>query len=488
MRLQDIASLPGWLETCVRTKCSVQLNRTATDSMPHALVVDDDPLALTLLADLLERRGFSTRTAASLAEAKQSLDPVPDICMVDLRLPDGEGTELLGAGIAKQSDVIFITGHATVESSVEAMRHGAFDYLTKPLTRGALDRVLARFGVRGATSRAPSGTPIVGESPQMKRLHHTLARIGPSDMTVLIVGESGTGKELIAARLHELSARSRGRYLALNCGAVSPNLIESELFGHEKGSFTGATRQHAGYFERADGGTLFLDEITEMPLELQVRLLRVLESRRVSRVGSSDSVAVNVRVIAATNRDPREAVEQRKLREDLLYRLQVFPIEVPPLRQRTGDVRVLALHFLAELNRMSRVPKAFTAHALDVLESYPWPGNVRELYNVVQRSYLMADGPLITDVGNLGASVSPGLGNGGSVIQVKLGDSIADVEQRLILHTVKHCRTQDEAAHLLGISTKTLYNKLRLYESQRRSPIDARQRLPDVAGPESPLG
>ena len=454
--------------------------------MPHALVVDDDPSTLALLSSLLERRGFSTRTAASLAEARQNLDPPPDICMVDLRLPDGEGTELLRGGLADRTDCVVLTGHATVESSVEAMRLGAFDYLAKPLTPNALDRLLARFGKSPRTeTEAGHGAPaIVGESPEIHRLRETLARIGPTDATVLIIGESGTGKELIAARLHELSPRARGRYLALNCGAVSPNLIESELFGHEKGSFTGASRQHAGYFERAHGGTLFLDEITEMPLDLQVRLLRVLESRRVSRVGSSESIPVNVRVIAATNRDPQEAVQQRKLREDLLYRLQVVPIEVPPLRKRAGDVRVLAQHFLADLNRGSTEPKTFSDSMVARLEQYYWPGNVRELFNVVQRAYIMTTGRVISDPGPLHGPVwSPATGRE-SPLTVRLGDTLGDVEQRLIQHTVRHCRTQDEAARMLGISTKTLYNKLRLYESQRRS-ADAKPRISDARPPDS---
>jgi DNA-binding NtrC family response regulator len=454
--------------------------------MPNALVVDDDPSTRLLLSNLLERRGFSIRAAGSLAEARQNLDPPPDICMVDLQLPDGEGTELMRGGFAERADFVVVTGHATVESSVEAMRQGAVDYLTKPLTSSALDRVLARFGrsVRTGEEAARRTPAIVGESPEIKRLQQTLARIGPTDATVLIIGESGTGKELIAARLHELSPRARGRYLALNCGAVSPNLIESELFGHEKGSFTGASRQHAGYFERAHGGTLFLDEITEMPLDLQVRLLRVLESRRVSRVGSSESIPVNVRVIAATNRDPQEAVHQRKLREDLLYRLQVVPIEVPPLRKRTGDVRVLANHFLSDLNRASKDPKTFSESMLARLEQYYWPGNVRELFNVVQRAYIMTTGRVISDPGPLHGPVwSPGTGRE-SPLTVRLGDSLCDVEQRLILHTVRHCRTQDEAARMLGISTKTLYNKLRLYESQRRT-ADANARFSDTRPPDS---
>src|SRR5215467_6932648 len=260
--------------------------------MPDALIVDDDLSTLMLFSSLLERRGFTTRVAGCLAEARQNLDPLPDICMLDIELPDGRGTELLASGLGHETDVIVITGYGTVEASVEAMRQGARDYLTKPLSQGALDRVLARFGEdpRSGERMLHSPPTLIGESAEMKRLTHTLSRIGPTDATVLIIGESGTGKELIAARLHALSPRSRGRYLALNCGAVSPNLIESELFGHEKGSFTGAARQHAGYFERAHGGTLFLDEITEMPLDLQVRLLRVLESGQVSRVGASRPV------------------------------------------------------------------------------------------------------------------------------------------------------------------------------------------------------
>ena len=435
--------------------------------MPNALVVYDDPSTLVLLARLLEQRGFTTRTAASLAEARDSLDPAPDVCMVDLRLPDGEGIELLQDGLAERSDVIMMTGYGTVESSVQAMRRGARDYLTKPLTRSALDRVLARFSENRAESVHRRAPPIIGESPQMKQLQRALMRVGPSDATVLIIGESGTGKELIAARLHELSPRARGRYLALNCGAVSPNLIESELFGHEKGSFTGASRQHAGYFERAHGGTLFLDEITEMPMDLQVRLLRVLENRCVSRVGSSESLPVNVRVIAATNRDPREAVAQRKLREDLLYRLQVVPIEVPPLRARAGDARLLANHFLAELNRAANMSKTFSDEALERISRHDWPGNVRELYNVVQRAFIMAEGRVISDPGILSTRASSPARD--ATIEVRVGDSLADVEQRLILHTVSRCRTQDEAARTLGVSNKTLYNKLRLYESQRRA-------------------
>jgi len=447
--------------------------------MPHALVVDDDDATVMLISSLLEHRGFTTRTAGSLAEARDSLGPPLDFCIVDLKLPDGEGTTLLDEGLGYQTDFVLVTGYGTVESSVEALRKGARDYVIKPLTRTKLEKVLSRFSLPSPRVD-PDEVQIIGESPEMKRLAQTLNRVGPTDVTVLIIGKSGTGKELVASRLHALSGRARGPYLALNCGAVSPNLIESELFGHEKGSFTGATRQHIGYFERAHGGTLFLDEVTEMPLDLQVRLLRVLESRRISRVGSSETIPINVRVIAATNRDPREAVRQGKLREDLLYRLQVVPIEVPPLRMRTGDVRLLAEHFLAGLNKASGTSKVFSEAALARLEGYQWPGNVRELYNVVQRAYILTEGRVIThpNIAHYPAH-DTGLGADNS-IRVRMGESLAEVEQRMILHTVRNCRTREEAARMLGVSAKTLYNKLRLYESVNRSSATEGSRLATV--------
>jgi len=425
----------------------------------HALIVDDDATSVMVLSRMLADRGFTTRVAGSLADARDSLDPSPDVCVVELELPDGEGTALLDDGLGERTEFIVITGNASVESSVDALRRGACDYLAKPIDGAKLDRALARFLV---PPKGASASALIGESPEMQRLAHTLGRVGPAEVTVLIIGESGTGKELVASRLHALSGRAKGPYLALNCGAVSPNLIESELFGHERGSFTGATRQHAGYFERAHGGTLFLDEITEMPLELQVRLLRVLETRHVARVGGSDNVMVNVRVIAATNRNPRDAVRQGRLREDLLYRLQVVPIEVPPLRHRAGDVRLLALHFLSQLNQAVATPKSFSEAALARLEGYLWPGNVRELYNLVQRAFVLSDGPVITHP----HVQPPEPRNAAAVadtIRVAVGEPLARVEERVILHTLRHCRTQEEAARLLGVSTKTLYNKLRLY-------------------------
>ena len=437
--------------------------------MPHALIVDDDPTSRSALADLIARDGFTTSLASSLAEAREHFDPVPDLVLVDLVLPDGSGMELLSeAPIAEQSDIVLITGHGSVESSVNAMRLGAVDYLTKPLDSQKLQGILTRVSQPGHGPAKPGFGRLIGTSPPMQKLFASMARIAPTDATVLIIGESGTGKELVAQTLHELSKRAHGPYLAVNCGAVSPNLIESELFGHEKGSFTGAMRQHTGFFERANGGTLFLDEVTEMPLDLQVRLLRVLETHTVSRVGSTDTIRTDVRVIAATNRDPYRAVKAGKLREDLLYRLQVVPLHVPPLRERKGDIAVLTSYFLAQLNEKGATSKMFSPSALERMERYDWPGNVRELANVVQRAWILADGRAITQPVLQRETVLGTVSPAATGFQVTVGESLADVERRLILHTVQRCRTREEAARILKISTKTLYNKLRVYEAGAR--------------------
>ena len=437
--------------------------------MPHALIVDDDPTSRSALADLIARDGFTTSLAASLAEARAHFDPVPDLVLVDLVLPDGSGMELLSEPtIAEQSDIVLITGHGSVESSVNAMRLGAVDYLTKPLDSQKLQGILTRVSQPSSSPPRPGFGRLIGSSPPMQKLFAAMARIAPTDATVLIIGESGTGKELVAQTLHELSNRAQGPYLAVNCGAVSPNLIESELFGHEKGSFTGATRQHTGFFERANGGTLFLDEVTEMPLDLQVRLLRVLETHSVSRVGSTDTIQTDVRVVAATNRDPYQAVKSGKLREDLLYRLQVVPLHVPPLRERKGDIAVLTSYFLSQLNEKGATTKVFSASALERMERYDWPGNVRELANVVQRAWILAEGRAITQPVLQRETVLGTVSPAATGFQVNVGESLAEVERRLILHTVQRCRTREEAARILKISTKTLYNKLRVYEAGAR--------------------
>jgi DNA-binding NtrC family response regulator len=311
-----------------------------------------------------------------------------------------------------------------------------------------------------------------GRSAAMERVYQQISRVAGTAVTVFVTGESGTGKELVARTVHDLSRRRKRAFVAVNCGAISPNLIESELFGHEKGSFTGADRQHQGFFERAHGGTLFLDEITEMPTELQVKLLRVLETGTFMRVGSTQLQEADVRVIAASNRPPELAVATGRLREDLLYRLNVFPVLLPPLRDRSEDIALLAEHFLGEVNSSEGAVKRFSREALVKLGAYRWPGNVRELRNAVQRAYVMALGERISDEW-LPSDAPVTNGNGHAAthdvgsITVPVGSSIAQAERQLILATFVHCgRNKERTAAVLGVSLKTLYNRLKEFSSE----------------------
>jgi DNA-binding NtrC family response regulator len=458
--------------------------------MPHALIIDDDQTNSAALAEMIADEGFTTATASTLAAAREQMKKAPDIVLLDLVLPDGNGIDLLSDLTPDATtEVIVVTGHASIESSIEAIRRGASDYLLKPVNPIHLHNALSRVarpvelraevnGLRNTLRSLGRFGSLVGSSAPMQKLYDAIERVAPTNATVLITGESGTGKEVVAQTIHEVSRRRLQPFLAVNCGAISPQLIESELFGHEKGSFTSANRQHRGFFERAHGGTLFLDEVAEMPIDLQVKLLRVLETRSLSRVGSDEPVEVDVRVLAASNSTPQQAVDSGKLRRDLLYRLQVFPMFVPPLRERNGDVELLAQHFLEELNKGASQPKSFTPAALERLKRYSWPGNVRELWNIVQRAYIMSDGAWITQ---LGLSTEPTL-NGepySRSFQIAVGDRIDSVEKRLILATVQHTRTREAAAAVLGISVKTLYNRLRAYESAAHASI------PQI--PESPV-
>lgn len=329
---------------------------------------------------------------------------------------------------------------------------------------------------------------MMGTAPVMHKLYHHVARVAPTDATVLLLGESGTGKELAAQTIHALSLRQNQPFIAVNCGAISPQLIESEIFGHERGSFTGAERQHKGYFERANGGTLFLDEITEMPIDLQVKLLRVLESGSFMRIGSAQDIACDVRVIAASNRDPEQAVAEGKLRLDLYHRLNVFPIYIPPLRERGEDVVLLARYFLDELNAAHGTAKSLTAEALANLASRKWPGNVRELRNHIQRAYILAD--QVISVGALAPDFEEQQPARGMTLAVPVGTSLAEVDRQIIFATLKLCDgVKKRAAAILGISLKTLYNRLEEYGMPDRSiedediaaiPVLKEKSLPDL--------
>jgi len=445
--------------------------------MPHALLVDDDLGFVLGLADAVQREGFTVSTATSLAQAREELArQEPDALLIDLQLPDGSGLDLVPPAEGRlPPGVIFITGHGSVDLAVEALRLGASDFLTKPVDFARVKMALANLGrtrelsreigsLRGELRRLGRFGSLVGASSRMQTVYDLIGKVAPTDVPVLVIGETGTGKELVAETVHAMSRRRDKPFVPVNCGAIAPGVIESELFGHERGSFTGADRAHRGYFEKANGGTLFLDEIAEMPADLQVKLLRVLETGAVERVGGGEAARVDVRVIAATNRKPEQAVADGRLREDLLYRLDVFPVSLPPLRERGEDVVLLAEDFLATLNKEGDGPaKAFTRAALARLQAHSWPGNVRELRNVVQRAFILAPNDVDVDSLPLGGVSED---RSGTSLVVRVGTPIEEAEKRLILATLEHCAgDKKKAAEMLGISLKTLYNRLNIYRA-----------------------
>jgi two-component system response regulator AtoC len=444
----------------------------------HALVVDDDKNSQRALATLVAEQGFAAQTAGSLREARgRLLAEPPDVVLLDLILPDGTGFDLIqDLKQIDRAEIVVITGHASIDTAVEALRLGASDYLTKPVDAGRLKTMLANLastrGLRPAISELRGQVAelgrfglMVGASPAMQQVYDLVARVAPSSATVLVTGESGTGKELVALTLHQLSRRADKPYLVVNCAAVSPNLIDSDLFGHERGSFTGAERVHHGYFERANGGTLFLDEVSEMPPELQAKLLRVLETGAVARVGGEKMVKVDVRILAASNRDLDAAVADGTFRRDLFYRLKVFPIHLPPLRARAEDVEALAGHFLHELNEKEGTRRTLAPATAAILRRCAWPGNVRELKNVIQRAFILSD---LADA-EIGPSLlAPDLSghppaSPGEAPPEALA-TLAEAERRLIFATLDHwAGDKRKAAEALGVSLRTLYNRLREY-------------------------
>jgi DNA-binding NtrC family response regulator len=393
-------------------------------------------------------------------------------------------------GLLAGAEVVLLADRPTFDSSIEALRLHAADYLKKPVSELQLSAALARLAPPAAfnseigdlaadvETRGHFGQ-LWGRSAPMRRVYDQMSRVSRTAAAVLITGESGTGKEVVAKTIHDLSRRRGEHFMAVNCGAISPKLIESELFGHEKGSFTGADRQHIGFFERANGGTLFLDEVTEMPADLQVRLLRVLESGTLLRVGSSQTREVDVRIIAATNRDPQKAVDAGTLRADLFYRLNVFPIEMPPLRDRLDDIGLIAGHFLREISSVEGRQKSFTPEALARLGEYHWPGNVRELRNIVYRAYLMAPGALIADE-TLPVAVEAA-GAVAPAISLPLGMSLKDVKRRVTVATFEHLGKREMTAATLGISDKSLYLVLKDHLAFQREEAAALPPLPQAA-------
>jgi DNA-binding NtrC family response regulator len=438
----------------------------------RVLIVDDEERLRRFIGRELASRGMVVEEAGSGEAALARLTEAEfDVVLLDVRMPGMDGLTALGKIRAQERspEVLILTGQGSIDSAVAAMRAGAFHYLTKPFHMGGLAALIEKACERAKLVRrtlaferiqADHHPELIGESPAIQRVKDLIDRVAGADTAVVIEGESGTGKEIVAHAIHAGSPRARGPFVAVNCAALSESLLESELFGHEKGSFTGAIRAREGLAEVADAGTLFLDEVGELQPPLQAALLRFLESGEIRRVGASRNRHVDVRVIAATNRRLDEIVKEGRFREDLFYRLRVFALPVPPLRERSGDIPLLADHFLRTLRGAGRGPFSFAADARRALTAYPWPGNVRELRNAIERTMLLADsGEITLDclppelVSFRGSS-----GTGGDEL------NLAEIERRTIERALRECGGhRAEAAKRLGISVRTLYNRLGTY-------------------------
>jgi two-component system response regulator HydG len=430
------------------------------------LIIDDDRAHAEATAEIAARLGHAVRTAFSGEEGIEALRAGSvDVVVTDLVMRDRSGLDVIAAA-AGGPEVIVVTGYGSEEAAPAVLRAGAAAYLVKPLGVELFRKVLERIGrrVRGRRTGRPDDETCFGgmlASPVscMQRLFRVVRRVGDSEATILIEGESGTGKELVARAVHNSSARAGGPFVALNCAALSASLLESELFGHERGAFTGAHHLRRGRFEAADKGTLFLDEVGEMELPLQAKLLRALEEREIVRVGSNDPIPVDVRLVAATNRSLRDRVKEGTFREDLFFRLHVVRIEVPPLRERPEDIPLLVDSFLQELSEEhGRSRPTVEAAVLQRLSQLPWPGNVRELRNCVETMLLTAEGPELS-LADLPPEWSGTLPRGHAPISMR---TIADVERELIANTLKALGgNRAEAARTLGISTRTLYRRIK---------------------------
>ncbi|HET8770539.1 MAG TPA: sigma-54 dependent transcriptional regulator [Gemmatimonadaceae bacterium] len=440
------------------------------------LVVDDEPALREVLSVRLQDWGFSVSTAADASEADAMLAKAhPDLVLTDVVLPGTSGIELLRR--LKRHDpslpVILMTAHANVDAAVEAMKVGATDFLTKPIDsanlRSLLDAVASERRQRAAdegldSALAASSSPagLIGASPAMRTLQRQLAQLAASDASGLLTGESGTGKEVAARTVHALSSRRDRPFIAVNAAAIPDGLVESEIFGHEQGAFTGASRSRAGCFEIADGGTLFLDEISEMPMSLQPKLLRVLEDGKTRRLGSSREVAFDVRVLAATNVRPADAVRDGRLREDLWYRLNVFELNLPPLRERGADIPLLVRHFIHVFNeKHDTTVQGVREPTLARLEGWHWPGNVRELRNVVERAVVIARQGWI-EPAHLPPYVKEDLAAAAQPLAVPPNATLAEAERLVVLSTLERTgHNKAAAARHLGLDVKTIRNKLR---------------------------
>ncbi|MBL8922273.1 MAG: sigma-54-dependent Fis family transcriptional regulator [Myxococcaceae bacterium] len=463
--------------------------------MSRVLVVDDEANLRKVLAAMLRKEGYEVAIAENgeIAQAEFEKNGA-DVVITDMVMPKLGGLELLKAVHASRPDVpvIIITAHGTVDSAVEAIKLGAFDYITKPFEQAEIQAVVAKAARTQEANQAhvpPEGKPrtsIVGDSPQVQEIFKIIDKVADSPSTVLITGESGTGKELVATALHDGSSRRDRPLIKINCAAIPKDLMESELFGYERGAFTGAVTSKPGRFELADGGTLFLDEIGEVPIEMQVKLLRVLQESEFERVGGIKTTRVDVRLIAATNRDLSAEVEAGRFRKDLFYRLNVVPLHLPPLRERRADVPVLVRHFIEKYNkRLNKKIEGIADDALAMLQAYPWPGNIRELENMMERVLLFADGPRIEvkdlpepvrtslqgTVAQLTESPTPEVGE--TPLKDFLKARQAEIEKAFIVQALAKTEGNvTRAAKLLGISRKSLQTKMKEFGLRDESPAE----------------
>jgi two-component system response regulator PilR (NtrC family) len=457
---------------------------------PTVLIVDDEPDLLELVSLTLSRMSLDTRTASDIGSAQKVLKTSPiDLCLTDMRLPDGDGLDLVGwiQDNRPHVPVAVITAHGNVESAVRALKLGAFDFVSKPLDLGVLRKLVGsaiRLGTRpdgGLTTTVP-GPRLIGSSQAMQSLREMIARVARSQAPVHIFGESGTGKELVARLVHETGARSDGPFVAVNCGAIPTELMESELFGHKRGSFTGAVADKKGLVQSAEGGTLFLDEVADLPLHMQVKLLRVVQEKTVRPIGESREEPVDVRILSATHKNLADLVAEGRFREDLFYRINVIEMRVPSLRERKEDIPDLATAILDRLSRRMRVdaPK-LDDEALAALREYPFPGNVRELENVLERAMTLCSGGVITannikvrsavrpPAESAVTALSPA-GSSSAVTSVPatserggaLGDQLEDIERDAIVKALEKTRyNKTAAAKLLGMSFRALRYRIK---------------------------
>jgi two-component system, NtrC family, response regulator AtoC len=456
------------------------------------VVLEDDKAMRRYLEEALRGQRYNVSSASTLAEARGLLAKDSfDLLLSDMRLPDGQSLELLKELQQRPQKplIVVMTGYATVESAVECMRSGAFDYLIKPFSIDQLEIVLKKaeeftqlLKVNQFLSHeedADTGCELLGKTECMEQLRQLIRKVARTEATVLIQGESGTGKELVGRELYRQSPRANAPFIRVNCAAIPESLIESEFFGHEKGSFTGALNKREGRFELAHGGTILLDEVSEIPLGLQAKLLRVLQERELERVGGNRTIKVDVRVIATTNRRLEESIERNEFRQDLFFRLNVVPIPVPPLRERREDIPYLAGQFTQQFSRKHGVRiRGLSEDCLKALHDHPWPGNVRELQNVIERAVILCGENEMLDAGHLGLTrlrpagatlrPSPLAKIGAPIAFADEFPTLSELEKRHILAALDHCKgNRTHAAKLLDISIRTLRNKLNEYSGRR---------------------